>query len=74
MADKLLRGRVLSFKSRPESIDDHNSYVFFEDGAVHDAVLVPRAAQASSLWSVRAISTVQSRFHTGEPAGATEPG
>lgn len=35
MADKLLRGRVLSFKSRPESIDDHDSYDYFEDGAVH---------------------------------------
>lgn len=35
MADKLLRGRVLSFKSRPESIDDHSSYAYFEDGAVH---------------------------------------
>ena len=34
MADRLLRGRVLSFKARPESIDDDNSYDYFEDGAV----------------------------------------
>ncbi|MEP0942087.1 MAG: guanine deaminase [Rhizobiaceae bacterium] len=34
MADRILRGRVLSFKSRPNSIDDHESYFYFEDGAV----------------------------------------
>ena len=34
MTDLLLRGRVLSFKSRPNSIDDIESYSYFEDGAV----------------------------------------
>ena len=32
--DKLLRGRVLSFKSRPAGIEDEASYDYFEDGAV----------------------------------------
>ena len=30
----LLRGRVLSFRSRPEALDDRASYVFEEDGGV----------------------------------------
>ena len=34
MSVKLLRGRVLSFKSRPHARDDHHSYMFEEDGAV----------------------------------------
>ncbi|MDP3525188.1 MAG: amidohydrolase family protein, partial [Hoeflea sp.] len=34
MTAKLLRGRVLSFKSRPEARDDNASYLFEEDGAV----------------------------------------
>ncbi|MDP2119820.1 MAG: guanine deaminase [Hoeflea sp.] len=34
MTAKLLRGRVLSFKTRPEARDDHASYLFEEDGAV----------------------------------------
>ncbi|KJS09669.1 MAG: guanine deaminase [Hoeflea sp. BRH_c9] len=34
MTPKLLRGRVLSFKSRPQARDDHASYVYEEDGAV----------------------------------------
>lgn len=34
MSELLLRGRVLSFKSRPESVDDNDSYDYFEDGAV----------------------------------------
>ena len=34
MTDLLLRGRVLSFRTRPESLDDRASYVFEEDGAV----------------------------------------
>ena len=34
MTARLLRGRVLSFRSRPEARDDHASYLFEEDGAV----------------------------------------
>lgn len=34
MTARLLRGRTLSFKSRPQARDDHASYVFEEDGAV----------------------------------------
>jgi len=34
MTAKLLRGRTLSFKSRPQARDDHASYVFEEDGAL----------------------------------------
>ncbi len=34
MAQKLIRGRLLSFKTEPRSIDDHDSYLFEEDGAV----------------------------------------
>lgn len=34
MTARLLRGRVLSFTSRPQGRDDHDSYMFEEDGAV----------------------------------------
>ncbi|WP_295814400.1 guanine deaminase [uncultured Nitratireductor sp.] len=34
MAQKLIRGRLLSFKAESRSIDDHDAYVFEEDGAV----------------------------------------
>ncbi|AKI01572.1 guanine deaminase [Hoeflea sp. IMCC20628] len=34
MTARLLRGRTLSFKTRPQARDDHASYVFEEDGAV----------------------------------------
>ena len=34
MTARLLRGRVLSFKSRPQARDDHASYMFEDDGAV----------------------------------------
>tara|TARA_R110002020_G_scaffold133917_1_gene298862 strand:+ start:670 stop:1965 length:1296 start_codon:yes stop_codon:yes gene_type:complete len=34
MTARLLRGRVLSFTSRPEARDDHASYLFEDDGAV----------------------------------------
>lgn len=34
MTARLLRGRILTFRSRPESADDHESYAYFEDGAV----------------------------------------
>lgn len=34
MAQKLIRGRLLSFKTEPRSIDDHDAYIFEEDGAV----------------------------------------
>ncbi len=34
MTQKLLRGRVLSFNERPQSIDDHGAYQYFEDGAL----------------------------------------
>ncbi|MBC7282803.1 guanine deaminase [Hoeflea sp.] len=34
MSAKLLRGRVLSFRSRPQARDDHASYLFEENGAV----------------------------------------
>lgn len=34
MTDLLLRGRVLSFRTRPENLDDRASYIFEEDGAV----------------------------------------
>ncbi|MBU4527657.1 MAG: guanine deaminase [Hoeflea sp.] len=34
MSARLLRGRVLSFRSRPQARDDHKSYLFEEDGAV----------------------------------------
>ncbi|MDJ1462834.1 guanine deaminase [Nitratireductor sp. GZWM139] len=34
MAQKLIRGRLLSFKAEPRSIDDHDAYLFEEDGAV----------------------------------------
>jgi len=34
MTSKLLRGRTLSFKSRPQARDDHASYVYEEDGAL----------------------------------------
>jgi len=34
MTARLLRGRVLSFRSRPQARDDHDSYMFEEDGAV----------------------------------------
>lgn len=34
MNRKVLRGRVLSFVSEPETLDDTNSYRYFEDGAV----------------------------------------
>ena len=34
MTAKLLRGRTLSFKSRPQARDDHASYDYEEDGAV----------------------------------------
>ena len=34
MSVRLLRGRVLSFRTRPESVDDRAAYVFEEDGGV----------------------------------------
>ena len=34
MTPKLLRGRTLSFKSRPQARDDHESYIYEEDGAL----------------------------------------
>ncbi|MCO5144604.1 MAG: guanine deaminase [Aquamicrobium sp.] len=34
MSVLLLRGRVLSFRTRPESVDDRAAYVFEEDGGV----------------------------------------
>ena len=34
MSDLLLRGRVLSFHTKPESLDDRASYLYAEDGAV----------------------------------------
>jgi guanine deaminase len=34
MTRTILRGRVLSFVSEPRGIDDHESYRYFEDGAV----------------------------------------
>jgi guanine deaminase len=34
MSALLLRGRVLSFRAKPESVDDHAAYVFEEDGGV----------------------------------------
>ena len=34
MTARLLRGRVLSFRSKPESIDDRASHVFEEDGGI----------------------------------------
>lgn len=34
MTTRLLRGRVLSFRSRPEGIDDRAAYVFEEDGGI----------------------------------------
>lgn len=34
MTTKLLRGRTLSFKSRPQARGDHASYVYEEDGAL----------------------------------------
>ena len=34
MTAKLLRGRTLSFKSRPQARDDHASYIYEEDGAL----------------------------------------
>ena len=34
MKTLLLRGRILSFRTRPEAIDDRASYVFEEDGGV----------------------------------------
>lgn len=34
MTARLLRGRTLSFKSRPQARDDHASYVFEDDGAL----------------------------------------
>ena len=34
MSALLLRGRVLSFRTRPESVDDRAAYVFEEDGGV----------------------------------------
>lgn len=34
MTARLLRGRTLSFKSRPQARDDHASYVYEEDGAL----------------------------------------
>ncbi|MCY0094079.1 guanine deaminase [Hoeflea ulvae] len=34
MTARLLRGRTLSFRSRPQARDDHASYVYEEDGAV----------------------------------------
>ena len=34
MAQKLIRARLLSFKTEPRSIDDHDAYIFEEDGAV----------------------------------------
>ena len=34
MRARLLRGRTLSFKSRPAARNDHASYVYEEDGAL----------------------------------------
>ena len=34
MSARLLRGRALSFRSRPQARDDHASYMFEEDGAI----------------------------------------
>ncbi|SOE17750.1 guanine deaminase [Hoeflea halophila] len=34
MTARLLRGRTLSFKSRPQARDDHASYIYEEDGAL----------------------------------------
>ena len=34
MTDILIRGRVLTFISEPQGIDDDASYRYFEDGAV----------------------------------------
>ena len=35
MTERVLRGRVLTFRRRPEGIGDHAAYDWFEDGAVH---------------------------------------
>ncbi len=34
MSVTILRGRVLSFVSEPQGVDDHHSYVYIEDGAI----------------------------------------
>src|SRR5690606_21309331 len=34
MTERLLRGRTLSFRSKPESVDDRASYVYEEDGGI----------------------------------------
>ncbi|RYE60782.1 MAG: guanine deaminase, partial [Hyphomicrobiales bacterium] len=34
MSRTILRGRVLSFERAPESIEDRESYLYLEDGAV----------------------------------------
>ena len=34
MTARLLRGRVLSFRAKPESVDDRAAYVFEEDGGI----------------------------------------
>src|SRR5690554_1394254 len=34
MSRTILRGRVLSFRSEPQAIDDRDSYSYLEDGAI----------------------------------------
>ena len=34
MTARLLRGRVLSFRAKPESVDDRASHVFEADGGI----------------------------------------
>ncbi|MCW1932172.1 guanine deaminase [Pararhodobacter zhoushanensis] len=35
MTERVLRGRVLTFRRRPEGVGDHSAYEWYEDGAVH---------------------------------------
>lgn len=37
MNERLIRGRVLSFRDRPAGIEDRDAYLYLEDGAVHVA-------------------------------------
>ncbi|MEQ9245719.1 MAG: guanine deaminase, partial [Nitratireductor sp.] len=60
MAQKLIRGRLLSFKAEPRSIDDHDAYLFEEDGAilVEDGVILASGSFAEVAAGAEAGHTV----------------
>lgn len=65
MTALLLRGRVLSFRAKPESVDDRASYVFEEDGGVliRDGRIAAVGDYAAIARDAGAVAVVDHRPH-----------